>query len=133
MLWKEPMMADVWLRRAADGGDAEAAEALRSVANNRIDTLDEAVEFFEEGRGLDIANLGVLLETHGRAEEARDWYLKAQERGDAYGAFRLAKLAEGAGERKTALGWYRRAAEMGHPGAERFLAERRGAAGTVNE
>ncbi len=133
MLWKEPMMADVWLRRAADAGDAEAAEALKSVADNRIHTLDEAVEYFAGGRGLDVVNLGVLLETHGRADEARDWYLKGQEQGDAYGAFRLAELAERQGERATALGWYRRAAEMGHPGAERVLAERRGAAGTVNE
>ncbi|MGG2462560.1 hypothetical protein ACO0M4_22540 [Streptomyces sp. RGM 3693] len=121
LLWHERKVAEVWLRRAADSGDARAAEFLDPLS---VDTVERAVEFFRddaERRGFDASNLGVLLEEHGRPDEARPWYLKGYEQGDAYGAFRLAELHKKAGDDAQATAWYRKAAALGHSGAKRAL------------
>lgn len=124
LLYGEPKVAAVWMRRAADSGDGEAAEFLD---DDFSETLEQAVGFFQddarEGRGFDAANLGVLLERHDRPDEARPWYLKGYEQGDAYGAFRLAELHKKDGDEAEARSWYRKAAAMGHPGAKRALGE----------
>ncbi|MFJ9615791.1 tetratricopeptide repeat protein [Streptomyces noursei] len=124
LLWHERKVAEVWMRRAADAGDACAAEFLDPLS---VDTVERAVEFFEDdakrGRGLDAVNLGTLLETHDRPDEARPWYLKGYEQGDAYGAFRLAELHKKDGDAAEATIWYRKAADLGHPGAKRALGE----------
>ncbi|MFE3653217.1 tetratricopeptide repeat protein [Streptomyces sp. NPDC059152] len=123
LLWREHKVAEVWLRRAADSGDACAADFLDPLS---VDTLERAVEFFQddaERRGFDASNLGVLLEEHGRPGEARPWYLKGYEQGDAYGAFRLAELHKKDGDDAEAGTWYRKAAAMGHPGAKRAFGE----------
>nr|WP_237550535.1 tetratricopeptide repeat protein [Streptomyces sp. SID8354] len=124
LLWQEGKVADAWMRRAAASGDACAAGFLDPLS---IDSVERAVAFFQDdaqrGRGLDAANLGTLLEEHGRPDEARTWYLKGYKDGDAYGAFRLAELYKKCGDEAEATAWYRKAAALGHPGARRVLGE----------
>ncbi|WP_438487603.1 tetratricopeptide repeat protein [Streptomyces sp. S186] len=123
LLWHEGKVADAWMRRASASGDACAAEFLNPLS---VDTLERAVNFFQdeaERGGLDAANLGTLLEQHGRPVAARTWYLKGYELGDAYGAFRLAELSKKSGDEAEATAWYRKAAALGHPGAKRALGE----------
>ncbi|UZJ31061.1 tetratricopeptide repeat protein [Streptomyces endophytica] len=130
LLWNEHKMAAVWLRRAADAGDKQAAERLYDnfEAPPSLDTVEtELKEHAAEGRPLAAANYGVLLELQDRPDEARPWHVKAYESGDPYGAFRLAELHKRAGEPGEAQAWYRKAAALGHPGAERALGEDPGA------
>ncbi|MEU9502517.1 tetratricopeptide repeat protein [Streptomyces sp. NPDC048196] len=125
LLWNDRGTAEVWLRRAADSGDKQAAQRLRdhfdAVSPYSIDL--ELREDADEGKPLAAANFGIFLECRGRPEEARPWYEKAYESGDPHGAFRLAELHKTADEPAEARAWYRKAAALGHPGAERALDE----------
>ncbi|MFE6687067.1 tetratricopeptide repeat protein [Streptomyces sp. NPDC057743] len=123
--WSERTEAVLWLRRAVDRGDERAAQALEYLADplSGIDTEQELREGVEDGEKLVAANLGRLLESRNRLDEARTWYLAGYEQGDAYAAFRLAELHKKAGEDAEATAWYRKAAAMGHPGARRALGE----------
>ncbi|MFE0374923.1 tetratricopeptide repeat protein [Streptomyces inhibens] len=125
LLYNDPEEAEVWFRRAADAGEERAVEALGqhfSEGRPVVDAERELRANAEEG-AMDATSLGVYLDLHGRPDEARTWYLKGYETGDAYGAFRLAELHKAKGERTQAQGWYRKAADMGHPGARRALGE----------
>ncbi|WP_344583094.1 hypothetical protein [Streptomyces lunalinharesii] len=125
-IWNEAELAEVWLCRAADAGDNQAAEELKGNLS-APEALDGQMTFLlieaEAGGGLQATNLGVLLERRDRPGEARPWYLKGYEQGDAYGAFRLAELHKKDGDEAEAMTWYRKAAAMGHPGAQRALGE----------
>ncbi|BDM66767.1 hypothetical protein HEK616_02540 [Streptomyces nigrescens] len=129
LLWADRKMAKVWLRRAADAGDKQAAERLYDnfEAPPSVDTIEsELNEHAVKGRPLAAANYGVFLELQDRPDEARPWHVKAYESGDPYGAFRLAELHKKAGEPAEARAWYRKAAALGHPGAKRALDEEDG-------
>ncbi|UKY50676.1 hypothetical protein KI385_18870 [Streptomyces inhibens] len=125
LLYNDREEAEVWFRRAADAGDDRAVEALGqhfSEGRSAVEAERELRANAEEG-AMDATSLGVYLDLRGRPDEARTWYLKGYETGDAYGAFRLAELHKAKGERTQAQGWYRKAADMGHPGARRALGE----------
>ncbi|MFG3118730.1 tetratricopeptide repeat protein [Streptomyces sp. NPDC048197] len=74
LLWNDRGTAEVWLRRAADSGDEQAAQRLRDHfdAVSPVDSTDlELQEDAEEGSALAAANLGIFLECRDRPEEAR--------------------------------------------------------------
>ncbi|HXO09300.1 MAG TPA: hypothetical protein VN880_14765 [Solirubrobacteraceae bacterium] len=56
-----------------------------------------------------------MLEQAGNSRAARVCYERADERGDAHGAFNLAVLLEEHGDHVGALRAYRRASHRGHP------------------
>lgn len=118
--------AEVWYQRAADAGDEQAEWALtHRLSDHRSETAAEAelLDHATDATALDKAHFGVFLEKRGRPDEARAWYLKGYEAGDAYGAFRLAELHKKDGNEPEATTWYRKAAALGHPGARRALGE----------
>uniref|UniRef100_UPI0015F04F5C sel1 repeat family protein n=1 Tax=Streptomyces sp. WELS2 TaxID=2749435 RepID=UPI0015F04F5C len=121
LVWNERVTGHVWLRRAADAGDEEAADMLEYA--DRPDPLEETLGYFAPSQHypLDHAHYGAVLEEAGRAEEASDHYLKGYERGDSYAAYRLAVLLEKKGTPDEARTWYRKAADLGHPAALKAL------------
>lgn len=120
-------MAEVFLARAADAGDTLAADLLKAARGDVPDT-DDLETYFEDTADtrtfpLDATHYGVALEKQGRLDEARAYYEKGHDRGDAYGAYRLAVLLNKQGNPDEAQTWYRKAADLGHPGAKKALAE----------
>jgi len=120
-------VAEVFLARAADAGDTLAADLLKAARGDVPDT-DDLETYFEDTADtrtfpLDATHYGVALEKQGRLDEARAYYEKGHDRGDAYGAYRLAVLLNKQGNPDEAQTWYRKAADLGHPGAKKALAE----------
>ncbi|MCK7625094.1 hypothetical protein MUU72_18590 [Streptomyces sp. RS10V-4] len=122
MLFNDLDEAEVWLRRAAEeGGDKRATEMLRFSfgPSARIhDPEDDLTVMAGDGDPLMAAALGRFLELRGRPDEARPWYVKGYEQGDAYAAFRLAALHKESGDEPEAALWHARAAALGHPAAQ---------------
>ena len=56
-----------------------------------------------------------MLEEQGDSKAAEECYRRADERGDAHGAFNLAALLEETGDHVGALRAYRRASRRGNP------------------
>ncbi|MFE1882681.1 hypothetical protein [Streptomyces diastatochromogenes] len=133
LVWNERIYGEIWLRRAADAGDEEAADLLGYA--DRRESLEDALSYFAPSTTypLDRAHYGALLEGAGRTDEARDHYLEGYERGDSYAAYRLATLLEKQGKPGEAKTWFRKAAAMGHPAALKALAERPEKPDTVKE
>ncbi|MEW1678809.1 tetratricopeptide repeat protein [Streptomyces noursei] len=124
--WGACPEAELWLRRAEDRGDKRAIEPLDQFDSphaHQDDLVKDLQDGVKNGEQLTAANLGRFLELRDRPDEARPWYLKGYEQGDAYGAFRLAELHKKDGDEAEARSWYRKAAAMGHPGAKRALGE----------
>ncbi|MGD3109220.1 hypothetical protein [Streptomyces sp. YGL11-2] len=118
MLFNDQDETEVWLCRAADSGDERAAAMLRfGFGEGRVvyGPEEELTEMARAGDPLTAANLGRFLELRDRPDEARTWYLKGYEQGDAYAAFRLAELHKADGDEAEAAAWYRKAAALGHP------------------
>ncbi|MEV0442280.1 zinc ribbon domain-containing protein [Streptomyces spectabilis] len=107
--------AEVWYRRAADRGNAEACDRLghilasRGAAMEAIGYLEKAAEAGREGV---YAVLGKL-----HRERARHWLTRGAESGDPEAAFHLAELVLRPGGVERAARWYRAAAGTGHPDA----------------
>ncbi|MGW0884534.1 tetratricopeptide repeat protein [Streptomyces sp. NPDC002671] len=127
--------AEIWLTRAADAGDEQAAELLE-VVFHKPSPLDD--DYFDGDANpliypLDATHQGVLLEMRGRLDEARKKYEKGYTVADAYGAYRLAALLAKEGKPDEARQWYRKSADMGHPGALKALGETSDKPDTVKE
>ncbi|MGW0766507.1 hypothetical protein [Streptomyces sp. NPDC002676] len=121
--------AEIWLTRAADAGDEQAAELLAELleeAGREPRPLDD--DYFDGDADplyypLDPTHQGALLEMRGYLDEAREKYEKGYTVGDSYGAYRLAALLDREGKPDEARQWYRKAADMGHPAALKALGE----------
>ncbi|WP_329553382.1 tetratricopeptide repeat protein [Streptomyces sp. NBC_00696] len=133
LLCNGPGAAQVWLARAAAAGDGPAAELLAHLGSGPQPLEETRDRFsFSEAYPLDNAHYGVIQEEQGELAEARKYYEKGYEVGDAYAAYRLAVLLEKQGNGEEAKLWYRKAADMRHPIAL-AVAERPGAPDTVKE
>ncbi|MGW1599591.1 hypothetical protein [Streptomyces eurythermus] len=133
LAWNHRAAGHLWLRRAADAGDEEAADMLGHA--DRPEPLGEVLSYFapSDHYPLDHAHYGAVLEEAGRPEEAGDHYRKGCERGDSYAAYRLAALLEKQGSPGEARTWYRKAADLGHPAALKALGEAPATPDTVEE
>ncbi|WP_416965351.1 tetratricopeptide repeat protein, partial [Streptomyces sp. Agncl-13] len=99
------------LRRAADAGDRQGAEALATFLLTRGD-IKGAIPYLERaaeaGSSRAATTLGALL--RGQAET---WLRKAAEDGDPVAAHALGDVLVGVGREDEALRWYRKAASAG--------------------
>ncbi|MDC0767890.1 hypothetical protein [Streptomyces sp. HD] len=103
---------EVWLRRAAEAGDAWAAVELAEILRERgeesraLSYLERAAESGSEKAA---ARLGSLLR-----DRAEHWLRRAAEAGEGEAAHELGEMVIGTGRDDEAVRWYRRAAEAGH-------------------
>lgn len=119
----QPEQAAKWWRRAADSGDADAAEALAAPAEERGDS-DSARRWHhqaaEGGNPAGAYHHAINLRADGCADEALVWLRRAAEGGHADAAVELAELI--ADQDPLEAGYWRQAAaEAGHPVALRSL------------
>lgn len=126
LLRGSPKVAEVFLTRAADGGDMVAADLLKVARGELPDREDQTEEYFGDEYGirtypLDVTHYGLVMEKQGHLDKARAQYEKGYKQGDAYGGYRLAALLEKQGKPDEAKAWYRKAADMGHSGAKKAL------------
>lgn len=84
--------------------------------------IDQASELAKLGDAEAEANLGVMLTTRGRYQEAAGWYQKAAEAGESVAAYNLGTLYyNGQGFKQDyaqALYWFQKAAERNDPYAQ---------------
>ncbi|WP_139140495.1 tetratricopeptide repeat protein [Streptomyces thermolilacinus] len=123
--WQQEETAQVWFDRAAAAGDdtwsADAFGPAMSISDEEEQLRVECADADADVLGIHVTHVGAFLEKHGRVDEARTWYQKGFELGDAYAAFRLARLREQGGDEDGAAHWMRKAADAGHPGAVKAL------------
>ncbi|MET9445552.1 hypothetical protein [Streptomyces cinerochromogenes] len=112
--WNNPE-AEEWLRYAAAWGDVRAANDLGFFLDTtkrgevaEVETLYRQAA--EGGDAAGAANLGVVLESLGRHEEAASWYRTGHERGATYAAQHLSQLLRKQGKDAEADAWLREAA-----------------------
>ncbi|MFC8512604.1 hypothetical protein [Streptomyces sp. NPDC057257] len=105
--------AEIWLRYAADWGDARGASELGAYLMNQgvYDAADVERLFrlaAEAGDASAARNLGALLQRQGRNEEAKPFYLTAHDAGITYAEEWLARLLESQGNQAEAHEWFRK-------------------------
>lgn len=113
-------LAERWLTRAAEAGDAKAAHALAELVAGTPGRESEAMRWhlkaYERGVWPAAVAIGRLLCEEGSEQEAEVWYSRAAEAGDVQGAYYLGALLyqKGAQYDAEAVPLLLRAAEAGH-------------------
>lgn len=107
----------------------------RSTATSRPDQSESVPLFASEIAGMQAAadgspaemtRLGVLLKSHGRPDEAANWFRNAAHAGDVDGMANLAIYLMAQGRNAEAAEWFRRTgAPLGESLAQRLLATNR--------
>lgn len=116
--------AELWLRRAATGGSADAMAKLGTLlsADGRI---SEGIDWLETAaaRGNRMAGqqLGLLHLERGDLDEAERWLRPAAEHGLPEALCNMGVLANRRGRNDEAERWYERAVRAGNPTAMRSL------------
>ena len=119
--------AQLTLHRLDAEGDGRANSGAKSRAGNRERRSSDArwTQYAVHGRPDDLFNLGTMFElgisVEKSVKQARAWYKKAAELGQAHAQFALAQGFESS-EHGQAAQWYRKAAAQGHADAQCALA-----------
>jgi TPR repeat protein len=109
--------AEVWLRYAADRGDARAASMLAAHLSRQGDSDEAEVERLyrqaaEGGSAPGARNLGIILERRGELDAAMKWYLQAHEAGALGTEGLIGNLLQRQGKPRESEEWLLRAADM---------------------
>jgi uncharacterized protein len=94
--------------RAAEAGTTASFEVAETIWRVLIDINDRDVE------AMAAYNLGVLCVDNNRAEEAREFFIRAAENGEPTAAFNLSIISEQNGDVEEARDWNQKAVDMGY-------------------